>query len=119
MTFICWFCRREIIIKFKNADVGICWKCGKEFGPYAAESRSNKDPSIWKYCSKDCRYPKFCDDKCEASFRKILKKWHRMLDYTYMRSNGIEKAKIRIYKYGILTILGILIIFIIIHSMLM
>lgn len=112
MTFKCWLCRREISFKFKNAGIGICWKCGKKFGPYATKSRSSRDPSIWKYCSKECRYPKFCNDKCEASFKKLLKKWHGMLDYTYVRKNGIEKIKIRTYKYIILTILGILSIFI-------
>lgn len=109
----CWFCLKEIQQdKFKNRGVGICWKCGKPFTP----SPYYVKPESHKYCSKDCRYPRFCNDKCEASLKKLLKIWHDQLDYTSYHYNvnrsGIEKRRIRIYKGIILTILSILTVFI-------
>jgi len=114
IIYKCWFCLKEIPDKFKDKGVGICWRCGKSFTP----SRYYEKPESHKYCSKECRYPIFCDDKCKKSLKKLLDKWHWMLDYTSyhynVRRSEIEKKKIQIYKYITLTLLSIITIFILI-----
>jgi len=102
MIFKCWFCNREIPNKFKDKGAGICWRCGKSFKP----NPSYIKPEFHKYCSKECRYPQFCDYICKNSFKKLLKKWHKMLDYTsyhydhYNINKGrFQKIKLRICRF--------------------
>ncbi len=103
ITYKCWFCNKEIQQdKFKEKGAGICWKCGNPFEP----NPSYIKPEFHKYCSKECRYPMFCDDNCKKSLRKILKRWHSLLDYTSyhydhynINKSRFQKIKSRIFKY--------------------